>query len=116
MDIKKTKHLDADLHAGFSKGDWLGMLKVMWNIVARPSLTPSKPEFNFNIDKEAAHKNSMILKNYGYDMTQAIAGNKSFTMWYGSKFRTPNELRTLFGHHDHWHRLEKNMEEGAKYP
>eukprot|EP00957_Ditylum_brightwellii_P117510 8962385-Ditylum_brightwellii.AAC.1 len=80
MDSQKPKHLDVDLHAGFRKGDWLGMIKVIQSIVLRVSLTPSKPEFNFNINKEAAHKNSAILKNYRYNMTRANAGTKGSTM------------------------------------
>eukprot|EP00957_Ditylum_brightwellii_P164231 12503399-Ditylum_brightwellii.AAC.1 len=85
-DDQKPKHLDADQHTGFRK------------------------------DKEAVHKNSVILQNYGHDMTRAIAGNKGSNMWHGSKFRPPNELRNLLGHRDYWRCLEKNMKEGVKYP
>eukprot|EP00957_Ditylum_brightwellii_P023595 1780781-Ditylum_brightwellii.AAC.1 len=67
--------------------DWLGIIKVLRNIVSRPSVTPSKPKFDFNIDKDVAWKNSAILKNYKYYMIQAIAENKGSTMWYGSEFR-----------------------------
>eukprot|EP00957_Ditylum_brightwellii_P208127 15355959-Ditylum_brightwellii.AAC.1 len=87
MDSQKPEHLDANLHAGFRKGNWLGMIKVIQNIVLKPSLTPSKPEFDFNINKEALHKNIAILKNYRYNMTREIAGNKGSTMWCGSEFR-----------------------------
>eukprot|EP00957_Ditylum_brightwellii_P184619 14060536-Ditylum_brightwellii.AAC.1 len=50
MDDQKPEHLDADQHAGFRKGDWLGMIKVIRNIISRPSVTPSKPELDFKID------------------------------------------------------------------
>eukprot|EP00957_Ditylum_brightwellii_P114305 8715241-Ditylum_brightwellii.AAC.1 len=61
-------------HIGFAKGDWKGMM-------------------------ESARKNSNTLKKYGYDMTRAIAGNKGTIMWYGSEFRSPDDLRELMSHH-----------------
>eukprot|EP00957_Ditylum_brightwellii_P182277 13886584-Ditylum_brightwellii.AAC.1 len=79
-DTQKPDHINEDLQSGFRKGDWLGMIKVIQNIVSIPSLTPSKPEFDFTATKKVAHKNSAILKNYGYDMTRAIAGNNGSTM------------------------------------
>eukprot|EP00957_Ditylum_brightwellii_P084707 6440641-Ditylum_brightwellii.AAC.1 len=91
-DGQKSKHLDTDQHAGFRKGDWLGMIKVIQNIVSRPSITPSKPKFDFKIEEEAAQKNSVILEHYVYGMARVIAGNKGSTIWYGSEFRLPNEI------------------------
>eukprot|EP00957_Ditylum_brightwellii_P203294 15334034-Ditylum_brightwellii.AAC.2 len=47
---------------------------------------------------------------------QVIARNKGPTMWYGFEFRPPDKLRNLFGHHNYWYRLEKNMKDCVKYP
>eukprot|EP00957_Ditylum_brightwellii_P187802 14299689-Ditylum_brightwellii.AAC.1 len=49
-------------------------------------------------------------------MTRAIAGNKGSTMWCGSEFRPPDELKELPNHHDCWDCLEKNMRERIKDP
>jgi len=52
------------------------------------------------LTREAAEINSKILQKYGYEMIQAISGNKGSTMWYGSEFRPPDDLERLFSYQD----------------
>eukprot|EP00957_Ditylum_brightwellii_P028881 2181989-Ditylum_brightwellii.AAC.1 len=85
-----TSKEHAGEYAGFTKGDWKGLMATIKKIISTPSKTPTRPEFDFNLNEESARRNSNTLKKYGYDMTRAIAGNKETTMWYGSEFRSPD--------------------------
>eukprot|EP00957_Ditylum_brightwellii_P165736 12618821-Ditylum_brightwellii.AAC.1 len=98
-------------HAGFTKREWKGMIVTIKKIMSTPTKTPSRPEFDFNLNEEFAMRNSNTLKKYGYNMSRAIAGNERTTMWYGLEFRSPDKLRELMSHHAYWNRLDKNMRE-----
>eukprot|EP00957_Ditylum_brightwellii_P031574 2394510-Ditylum_brightwellii.AAC.1 len=86
MDKTESRHLPTTQRAKFNTGGWKGMLSKIRSIVAKPTITPKRPEFNFNLTEIAAEENINTLRKHRYDMTQAIVGNKDSTMWYGSKF------------------------------
>eukprot|EP00957_Ditylum_brightwellii_P142999 10895796-Ditylum_brightwellii.AAC.1 len=98
-DKTKSKHPLPGKHAGFGKGNWLGMVNTIRTIFSLPSRMLSKLKFDFNLNENSVDKNGKILGKYGYDMAQTIAENKGSTMWYRSKFRPPDDLRKSFGHH-----------------
>eukprot|EP00957_Ditylum_brightwellii_P126422 9636937-Ditylum_brightwellii.AAC.1 len=92
------------------------MLLTIRNIDAKPTITPRRPEFNFDLTESAAEESSNTLGKHRYNMIRTIAGNKDSTMWYGSKFQPTNNFGNLLGHHDYWKHLGRNMKKGVKYP
>eukprot|EP00957_Ditylum_brightwellii_P068175 5175202-Ditylum_brightwellii.AAC.1 len=75
-DKTKSEHQTHGKKAGFVRGDWKGMICTIKRILLNPTVTPSRPKFDFNLNEDSAKKNSETLKKYGYDMTRAIASNK----------------------------------------
>ncbi len=77
---------------------------------------PTPLEFVFKLTEEAAEKNLMILKRYGFDLAKAIHAQRSSPLGYGSEFRLPKAPMTIFKHHPLWGRMECLLIEGSKSP
>ena len=60
------------------------------------------PEFSFELTKESAEKNLMVLKKYKYNLEEALAAQAGTPLKYGSEFRTTKEQYPIFGDHPLW--------------
>ena len=78
---------------------------------------PPKPSLSaFEYTKEAALKNSLILKKYDYDFTKAIEAQPGTTVSYGSEVRPMEQLEILLHNHPNFPRFRSNMTKGISYP
>jgi hypothetical protein len=60
------------------------LIDIIGNIIRLPSPAPTKPEFFFDLTKEAAAMNFLVLKKYAIDLGQAINTQKLSPLAYGS--------------------------------
>ena len=77
---------------------------------------PERPEFLFEMTKEAAQKNFEILCKYGCDLGTAIMAQNKSPIGYGSEFRPISSLEKVFSQHPCWNRMKSIMNEGSKWP
>jgi hypothetical protein len=63
--------------------------------------------------REAAAKNFLILKKYNFNLEKAIESQKLSPLKYGSEFRPPKTLQTIFEHHPLWTRMEQLLTNGS---
>lgn len=91
------------------------MLEVIEKIVSTKCFKPSNPEFEFKLTSEAAAKNWLVLKKYKLNTTKAIEAQNSTPMRYGSEFRDPSILASLFQHHPNWEHLKSILTNGSSW-
>ena len=56
-----------------------------------------------------------LLRGFDYDLGKLIHAHESFTLGFGSEFRTVTELRPLLGKHVHFEKLEALLTTGMEY-
>ena len=75
-----------------------------------------KPEFRFELTKECAEWNFLVLKKHGFDLEKALETQRGTPLEYGSEFRTVPELEPIFKHHPLWTQMKENLTTGAIFP
>jgi hypothetical protein len=76
----------------------------------------TEPDFSFELTKEAAHKNYLLLKKkYRLDFKAALDANSSSPLGYGSEFKDPKVLEPLLKFHPFWPRLKSILENGSDW-
>jgi hypothetical protein len=75
-----------------------------------------EPEFFFDMTQEAAAKNLLVFKWYGFDLGRAIEAQKLSPLGYGSEFKKPEVLQEIFGNHPLWARMEYLLIKGSQWP
>lgn len=88
-------------------------LKEIKRIVSTPSKEMSKPDITFELTKEAAHKNFLVLKKHKLNMQQLIESQADTPMYYGSEFRETQLLEPLLERHPNWTHLKSILENGS---
>ena len=76
----------------------------------------AKPEFDFELTKEAANKNFLVLRKHSFCLQDALDAQKGTPLEYGSEFRTVDELEPLFRNHPLWSHLKKTLLHGSDWP
>ena len=69
--------------------DLLGTISLILNFQCT---RPSKPDFQFPLNKELAAKNFCIMNKYNKDLSKSIAAQFNSPLGYGSEFRPKNTL------------------------
>ena len=77
---------------------------------------PSKPEFQFQLNKESEAKNFCIKNKYNKDLSKAIAAQLNSPLGYGSEFHPTNTLEVIFSQHPNWIRTKNILENGSAWP
>ena len=77
---------------------------------------PSKPEFQFQLNKESATKNFCIMNKYNKYLSKAIADQFNSPLGYDSEFCTTNTIKVLFSRHPNWTRMKNILENGSAWP
>ena len=75
-----------------------------------------KPEFTFELTREAAEKNFLVLRRYGFDLEKALSAHQGTPLEYGSEFRTVPELEPLLMLHPLWPHMKSILHEGSLFP
>ena len=78
--------------------------------------TPSAPEFKFEISTDAMQHNLAILEKYEFDLGKALDAQHDSPLGPGMEFRPPDVLRSIFGLHPLWNRMENILKNGSKWP
>ena len=73
-------------------------------------------EFTFDLTKEAAAKNFIVLKKYGLDLGRAIDAQKCSPLSYGSEFKPPHILKRIFNNFPLWPHMEQLLINGSQWP
>ena len=89
------------------------LLEQLKKVVVRPSRAMKKPEFRFELTKECAECNFLVLRKYGFDLEKALETQRGTPLEYGSEFRTVPELEPIFKHHPLWTQMKENLTTGA---
>ncbi len=78
---------------------------------------PMTPEFVFEMTREAAAKNFLILKKYDFSLETAIDAQTVSPLGYSSfEFGPPKTLQRTFQHHPLWTRMEQLLTNGPEWP
>ncbi len=73
--------------------DWPNnMISCIKQVLGTPCNMPSAPEFRFKILEEAAKHNLQVLRNYEYDLGQALEAQKDSPLGPGKEFKPPDVL------------------------
>ena len=94
----------------------LELMSIINEIRGQPIPVPMEPEFFFNMMQEAAAKNFLVFKRYGFDLGRAIEAQKHSPIGYGSEFKKPEVLKKIFGNHPLWERMERLLSKGSRWP
>lgn len=100
----------------YYNGCWsVDLTNIIKEIISQGCPTPAKPEFVFELTKEAALKNYiMILKRkYKLDFQKALKAHSDTPLGYGSEFRHPSRLEPLFLKHPNWNHLKSILLNGS---
>jgi hypothetical protein len=106
----------ADQHPNKMPAFPLELMSIINKIRGQPIPVPTKQEFFFNMMQEAAVKNFLVFKRYGFDLGTAIEAQKRSPISYGSEFKKPEVLKKIFGNHPLWERMERLLSEGSRWP
>ena len=93
--------------------DLLGTISLVLNVKCP---WPSKPEFQFQFNKESAAKNFCIMNKYNKYLSKAIAAQFNSPLRYCSEFFPTNTLEVLFRRHPNWTRMKNILENGSAWP
>jgi hypothetical protein len=94
----------------------LKLMSIINKIRGQPIPVPMEPEFFFNMMQEAAAKNFLVFKRYGFDLGRAIEVQKRSPIGYGSEFKKPEVLKKIFRNHLLWERMERLLSKGSRWP
>ena len=94
----------------------INLLDAIKRVIDTPCVAPAKPEFAFEMTKEAAEKNFCILAKYGMDLGRALDAQKESPLGYGSEFRAPELLEQIFGFQPIWKRMRAILTLGSDWP
>jgi hypothetical protein len=92
------------------------LLERIRTVVSRPSREMREPEFTFELTKEAAAKNFLVLRKYCFSLEAALSAQKGTQLEYGSEFRTVEELAPVFELHPLWDDIKGTLTSGAVFP
>eukprot|EP00957_Ditylum_brightwellii_P205795 15345482-Ditylum_brightwellii.AAC.1 len=112
VDSPKTN----DNPPSFIKGDWVGMMNNVKEIMSKKCKALRKAKFDFEWLLGVARKNSNLLQKYGFDITSAIVANKGSTMDYGPEFRPADDIDRILCHYKFWGQINVSLTQGVKYP
>ena len=115
--LEQTGELCTPEHPGNEENSWpCNLLSAIKKVTEEPCRKPSKPEFLFEMSREAAEKNFCILTKYGKDLSRALEAQKTSPLGCGSEFRPTNVLEGVFSKHPNWKRMENLLNNGSKWP
>ena len=90
-------------------------MRTIRNIISEECTTPSKPEFTFELTKEAVIKNFLVLKRHRLHLGKALESQANSPLGYGSEFRHPSKLEDLFSRHPNWSHLRSILLNGSQW-
>ena len=93
--------------------DLLGTISLILNVQC-PWI--SKPEFQFQLNKESAANKFCITNEYNKDLSKAISAQFNSPLGYGSEFRSINTLEVLFSRHPNLTGMKNILENGSAWP
>ena len=74
------------------------------------------PKFKFTASSEAAAYNYSLLSSNNFDLHSLLNTPEGTSVTsYGSKFKTPRDLKRLFNHHPRWPTLQKILIHGSHW-
>jgi hypothetical protein len=68
------------------------------------------------LSSAVAEHNKSILQAHGNNLQNYLLTQKGTHIYFGSEFRDPDVLHSLFCHHPNWPKLKKILEEGSNWP
>ena len=84
----------------FSTFDWPNdLIEQIQEVMQTPCNMPTAPEFNFELNDEAAKHNEAILSKYNFNLGQALKANKDSLLGPGQEFKPTDVLSRVFGMH-----------------
>jgi hypothetical protein len=114
--ITQSSIWQADQHPNKTPAFPLELISIINEIRGQPIPVPMEQEFFFDMTQEAAAKNFLVFKQYGFDLGRAIEAQKLSPLGYSSKFKKPEVLQKIFGNHPLWARMERLLIEGSRWP
>jgi hypothetical protein len=76
---------------------------------------PSAPKFKFELREEAIKHNLAVLEKYDCSSEQALNAQRDSPLGPGKEFGPPDILRSVFGLHPLWNRMEDILSNGSKW-
>eukprot|EP00804_Cyclotella_cryptica_P020545 CCRYP_003391-RA/>CCRYP_003391-RA protein AED:0.08 eAED:0.21 QI:0/-1/0/1/-1/1/1/0/170 len=71
--------------------------------------------FKFELTREAALKNYLVLLKYNRDLDLALKAQQDTPLGYGSEFRKASVLEPLLANHPNWPRLKEILTSGSNW-
>jgi hypothetical protein len=71
-----------------------------------PCITPSPPEFNFELTEDGAAHNLEVLRHYNFDLGKALKAQKNSPLGNGKEFQPTTVLQNVFSLHPLWQQMK----------
>jgi len=81
----------------------------------RTEETPSKHQFCFENNRDAAKFNTKLIKYTDYNLEKCIQKQKHSILSYGSEFRAVDNLKNFLQYHEDWSDIRHIIERGCDY-
>ena len=79
-------------------------------------MAPKKPAFCFKMNIESAHKKFLFMKEHNISLTKALQDQSGSPLDFGSEFKPVSFLKTIFGKHQNWTKMEAILRRGSDWP
>ena len=110
-DLSQNQLIEASTN--YWPNNLLGTIYLILNVQCP---LPSKPEFQFQLNKELVAKNFCIMNKYNKDLSKSISTQFNSPLGYGSEFHPTNTLEVIFSWHPNWTRMKNILEKGSAWP
>jgi hypothetical protein len=81
--------------------------------MSTPCITPSPPEFNFELKEDGAARNLEVLRCYDFDLGKALKAQENSPLGNGKEFRPTKVLENVFDLHLLRQQMKDFLEEGS---
>ena len=92
---------------------WL--MSTIAHLINRNEATMKQHRYKFENTRDAAKKNTKILKQSKYDFERAMRKEEGTMLAAGSEFRAPEAVEKLFKHHEKRPKMKQILTKGVTY-
>lgn len=114
--IERRSHRSTTYQFLPTTGDERGFYNAVKWVYGQTVPAPAPSLLSFEYTREAALKNSLIMKRFNYDLDKVIEAQPGTTTSYGSEVRPMRQLEVLLHNHRNFERFRDNMTNGISYP
>jgi hypothetical protein len=75
-----------------------------------------RPDSKLKMDSESAEKNFVVLSNKNLNWSETLLAQKGSSLDHSPEFKPVRTLKSLFGYHPDWYRMETSLKDESDWP